>query len=52
MTAVRMVDHVRVFVVVRSHVSEAVVLIATAVVTVAIDLVTAIEVVLGDVGAA
>ena len=44
MTAVRMIDHVRVFVVVRSHVSEAVVLIATAVVTVAIDLVTAIEI--------
>ena len=44
MTAVRMIDHVRVFVVVRSHVSEAVVLVATAVVTVAVDLVTAIEI--------
>ena len=44
MTAVRMIDHIRVFVVVRSHVSEALILVATAVVTVAIDLVTAIEI--------
>ena len=39
-----MIDHVRVFVVVRSHVSEAIVFVATAVVTMAINLVTAIEV--------
>ena len=44
MTAVRMVDHARVTTVVRAHVSEAVVFALTAVVTVAVNLVTAIEV--------
>ncbi len=44
MTAVKMVDHARVTTVVRAHVSEAVVFALTAVVTVAVNLVTAIEV--------
>jgi SulP family sulfate permease len=44
MTAVKMVDHARVLSVVRAHVSEAVVFVLTAVVTVAVNLVTAIEV--------
>jgi len=44
MTAVKMVDHTRVTTVVRAHVSEAVVFALTAVVTVAVNLVTAIEV--------
>jgi SulP family sulfate permease len=44
MTAVKMVDHARVLTVVRAHVSEAVVFALTAVVTVAVNLVTAIEV--------
>ncbi len=43
-TAVKMVDHARVLSVVRAHASEAVVFALTAVVTVAVDLVTAIEV--------
>ena len=44
MTAVRMVDHRRVLAVVRTHASEAVVFGLTAVVTIAVNLVTAIEV--------
>ena len=44
MTAVKMVDHARVTTVVRAHVSEAVVFALTAGVTVAVNLVTAIEV--------
>jgi SulP family sulfate permease len=44
MTAVKMVDHARVLSVVRAHVSEAVVFVLTAVVTVVVNLVTAIEV--------
>ena len=43
-TAVRMVDHRRVLTVVRAHASEAVVFALTAVFTVAVNLVTAIEV--------
>lgn len=42
-TAVKMVDHTRVLSVVRAHAPEAVVFLLTAVVTVAVDLVTAIE---------
>ena len=44
MTAVKMVDHARVLSVVRAHASEAVVFVLTAGVTVAVNLVTAIEV--------
>ncbi len=44
MTAIKMVDHARVLSVVRAHASEAVVFALTAAVTVAVDLVTAIEV--------
>jgi sulfate permease, SulP family len=43
-TAVRMVDHIRVLTVIRAHASEAIVFALTAVVTVAVNLVTAIEV--------
>ena len=43
-TAVRMVDHRRVLTVVRAHASEAIVFALTAVFTVAVNLVTAIEV--------
>ena len=43
-TAVRMFDHARVLAVVRAHASEAVVFALTALVTVAVNLVTAIEV--------
>jgi SulP family sulfate permease len=44
MTAVKMVDHVRVLSVIRAHLSEAVVFVLTALVTVAVNLITAIEV--------
>jgi SulP family sulfate permease len=44
MTAVKMVDHVRVLTVVRAHASEAIVFGLTAAVTIAVNLVTAIEV--------
>ncbi len=44
MTALKMVDHARVLLVVRAHASEAVVFVITAGVTVALNLVTAIEV--------
>ncbi len=44
MTAIKMVDHVRVLKVIRVHVSEAIVFGLTAVVTIAVNLVTAIEV--------
>jgi SulP family sulfate permease len=44
MTAVKMVDHVRVLTVIRAHASEAIVFGLTAVVTIAVNLVTAIEV--------
>jgi SulP family sulfate permease len=43
-TAVRMVDHVRVLRVIKAHASEAIVFGLTAIVTIAVDLVTAIEV--------
>ena len=44
MTAIKMVDHVRGPAIVRAHASEAVVFMLTAVVTIAVNLVTAIEV--------
>jgi sulfate permease, SulP family len=44
MTAVKMVDHIRVLTVIRAHAPEAIVFGLTAAVTIAIDLVTAIEV--------
>jgi sulfate permease, SulP family len=44
MTAIKMVDHVRVLTVIRAHLSEAIVFGLTAVVTIAVNLVTAIEV--------
>jgi SulP family sulfate permease len=44
MTAVKMVDHVRVLTVIRAHASEAIVFGLTATVTIAVNLVTAIEV--------
>jgi SulP family sulfate permease len=43
-TAIKMVDHVRVLTVIRTHASEAIVFGLTAVVTIAVNLVTAIEV--------
>ncbi len=43
-TAVKMVDHIRVFTVIKAHLSEAIVFALTAVVTIAVNLVTAIEV--------
>ena len=43
-TAVKMVDHVRVLTVIRAHLSEAIVFCLTATVTIAVNLVTAIEV--------
>jgi SulP family sulfate permease len=44
MTAIKMVDHVRVLTVIRAHLSEAIVFGLTAIVTIAVNLVTAIEV--------
>jgi SulP family sulfate permease len=44
MTAIKMVDHTRVLSVITVHASEAVVFVLTAVITVAVNLVTAIEV--------
>jgi SulP family sulfate permease len=43
-TAVKMVDHIRVLTVIRAHLSEAVVFGLTAAITIAVNLVTAIEV--------
>ena len=43
-TAVKMVDHVRVLTVIRAHLAEAIVFCLTATVTIAVNLVTAIEV--------
>jgi SulP family sulfate permease len=43
-TAVKMVNHVKILTVIRAHASEAVIFGLTAVVTIAVDLVTAIEV--------
>ncbi len=43
-TAVKMVDHIRVLTVIRAHLSEAIVFTLTAVVTILVNLVTAVEV--------